>query len=209
MHIKHIHCMVEKLSECASCELEKGIECVDTNEMGAVIDMIKDLCEAEYYAHISKAMEEEAEEEEEGERRYYPRRRDSMGRFVGGGRRGFEPYPFPMRPWMDEETEWQRRNDVQEGRMYYPNQGSGTYSGGIKRESAMPPRQMSRYGYSHDEYMKSKQWDSADPEHHKMRKQKLDEYLNDLQEMGKEVVQDMTPEEKQLWKQKISKLMNL
>ena len=215
MHrLKHI---MDCLEDATKSHLDKGIENVDAKEMGEVIDMIKDCCEAMYYYSIYEAMQEEKEEDEEERKYYRGQRRDSMGRYTSGqrgGRRGFEPHPYMMRPMMDEETEWERMQDMQEGRMYYPNQGSGTYSGGSRQYGSQGSQSgrsqgNSRYGYSHDEYMKSKQWDSSDPEQHKMRKQKLDEYLNDLQEMGKEVVQDMSPEEKQLWKQKISKLMNL
>lgn len=36
MHIKHIHELIEKLSECACSELSSGIENVNTCEMGQV-----------------------------------------------------------------------------------------------------------------------------------------------------------------------------
>lgn len=68
MHIERIHKMIEKLTECALREIEKGIECVNTEEMGEVIDMIKDLSEAEYHARIAKAMEKEEEDEKEEEK---------------------------------------------------------------------------------------------------------------------------------------------
>ena len=58
MHIKRIHEMIEKLTKCAEMEFEKGIDKIDAEEMGEVTDMIKDLAEAEYYAKISKAMDE-------------------------------------------------------------------------------------------------------------------------------------------------------
>lgn len=45
MDIKRMHCMIEKLSECAKSEMESGIENVDTCEMGKVVDMMKDLSE--------------------------------------------------------------------------------------------------------------------------------------------------------------------
>ena len=45
MDIKRMHCMIEKLSECAKSEMESGIENVDTCEMGKVVDMMKDLAE--------------------------------------------------------------------------------------------------------------------------------------------------------------------
>lgn len=65
MHIERMHKMIECLTEKALNELEKGVENVDTHEMGAVIDMIKDLNEAEYRAVITKEMKEADEEEEE------------------------------------------------------------------------------------------------------------------------------------------------
>ena len=119
MHIKRIHEMVEKLTECALCELNKGVECVDTNEFGEVVDAIKDLCEAEKSALIAKEMkkceeEDEAEEkhflkmlkdehkdeykrmreeygEDEGERRFYDNYRYKSGRFAPKGRGSYEP----------------------------------------------------------------------------------------------------------------------
>lgn len=120
MHIERIRKMIEKLTECALYEIEKGIECVNTEEMGEVIDMIKDLSEAEYKSLISKEMkqykeEEEAEEkymmkmlkedradeykrmreqygDEEGERRFYDNYRyKSSGRFAPRGKGSYMP----------------------------------------------------------------------------------------------------------------------
>lgn len=65
MHVERIHKMQECLTEKAVSEFEKGIENVDTSEMGEVVDMIKDLAEAEYHSIISKAMKKADEEEEE------------------------------------------------------------------------------------------------------------------------------------------------
>ena len=58
MDIKRMHCMIEKLSECAKSEMESGIENVDTCEMGKVVDMMKDLSEAMYYRTLTKEMDE-------------------------------------------------------------------------------------------------------------------------------------------------------
>ena len=96
MHIKHIHGMIEKLSECAKVEMDKGIENIDTKEMGEVADMIKDLAEAEYYAKISKAMDESEYGEdydymgaydEHDRKGYRGQPRDSRGRYMS--RRGY------------------------------------------------------------------------------------------------------------------------
>ena len=58
MDIMRMHDMIEKLSECAKCEIDKGIENIDPCEMGQVTDMMKDLAEAMYYRTLMKAMEE-------------------------------------------------------------------------------------------------------------------------------------------------------
>ena len=67
MHVKNIHSILEKLAECAKMEAEKGIEQLDTKEMGEVVDMIKDLSEAEYYSRIAVAMAKAEEDEKKEE----------------------------------------------------------------------------------------------------------------------------------------------
>lgn len=146
MHIKRMHEMIEKLSECALIELNKGIEHVDTKEFGAVIDMIKALSESEYKARISKAMEcaekeDEAEEkymmkrfkdeygDEEGERRYYDDYRyKRSGRFAPKGRGSYvprrsyeEPPYYHMTPEMyrDHDAEWYRDMDRKSRNVMY------------------------------------------------------------------------------------------
>ena len=149
MHIKNIHSMIEKLSEVAKCELDKGVENVDTKEMGEVAEIIKELSEAEYYAKISKAMDEAEYGEDydfmgaydEHERKgYRGQPRDSMGRFTSrrggrrGGRRGYEaPMGYEMTPEMYHmySPEYWRDMDREEmGRMYYGGGSSGSSMGG-------------------------------------------------------------------------------
>ena len=45
MHIKHIHETLENLSGYACEEASKSVECINTCELGSVVDMIKDLAE--------------------------------------------------------------------------------------------------------------------------------------------------------------------
>lgn len=152
MHIKRIHEMEEKLTEIALCEINKGIECVNTAEMGAVIDMIKDLACAEKDAREAKEMEKEEEDEkkeneyflkmlkeeygdEEGEKRFYsgqPRSRTS-GRFMrrgDGRRRGYEEPPYyHMNPddYKAHDAEWYRDMDrASRNVMYYTPMGGDT-----------------------------------------------------------------------------------
>lgn len=56
---EHLICQVEKQMEC--------LDCVDTKELGEVIDMIKDLSEAIYYDLVAEAMLEVDELESEME----------------------------------------------------------------------------------------------------------------------------------------------
>lgn len=210
---------MEKLEECAKCEFDKGIQNVDTKEMGEVLDMIKDCTEAMYYYSIVEAMKESEYGEDydwEGRKHYRGQPRDSMGRFKSGRRgmrRNYEPdYHMPMEIWDNED--W-RDMDINQGRMYYTeggnmnrsSQGSGVRNTG---DTSNRGRSNSRYGYSHDEYMKKREMYSKDePEHRKKRTEMLNEYMDDLSDMAKEMVADMSPEEKQMWKVKLNKLINM
>lgn len=91
-----------QLTSAMECEMGKGADSVCTEEAGQVIDMIKDLAEAEekcwkacYYKKIVKAMEE------------YEEQAQCMG-MMGWGRMGFSPDPDPMR--MSQTTAWPGRD---------------------------------------------------------------------------------------------------
>ena len=98
---KPIKKMCEKLMDSINHELDRGVENIDTKELGEAIDMVKDLYEAKkemyeacYYTQIMEAMEEhdfEDEEEimDEGRRGYRGQPRSESGRFMsrGDGRR--------------------------------------------------------------------------------------------------------------------------
>ena len=106
MDVKRMHEMIEKLSECAKTQFDKGIDKVDTCEMGKVIDMMKDLSEAMYYRELTKTMQEYDSDENmemferygDGGRRYYDHYRYADGRFAPKGRgtyrRGYEEPPY-------------------------------------------------------------------------------------------------------------------
>lgn len=153
MHVKRIHEMMEKLTKCAEMEFEKGVENVDTKEMGEVVDIIKDLAEAEYYAKITKAMDEAeyGEEydymgayEDDIRKGYRGQPRDSRGRYMSrrgrGGRRGYEePMEFEMTPelyHMYPPEYWRDMDKNTMGRMYYTEGSSGGSQGGRGGQSS-------------------------------------------------------------------------
>lgn len=149
MHIERIHRMIECLTEKTLSELDKGIENVNVEEMSEAVDMIKDLCEAEYRAVIVKSMKEADEEEEEynkellrelkaeygedvGRRFYDEYRYKTTGRYAPKGkgtyvgRRGYEEppywhrYPGDMTDMDYDSVERMRDMDrLSRGRMYY------------------------------------------------------------------------------------------
>ena len=209
MHIKRIHEMMEKLTKCAEMELEKGVENVDTKEMGDVVDIIKDLAEAEYYAKISKAMDEseygvdydyEGAYEEEIRKGYRGQPRDSRGRYMSrrGRRMGYEEPRYRMTPEMykDHDAEYWRDMDKVDGRMYYTDGGNGSMPSG--RDSREGKSGQGRRGY-----MEAKEQGKDKGE--KMKE--LENYMKELSSDVTEMISDASPEEKSMLKQKMQVLM--
>lgn len=209
MHIERIHKMIECLTEKALGELDKGVENVNTEEMGEAVDMIKDLCEAEYKAVIVKSMKKADEEEEEynkellrtlkaeyGEesgRRYYDHYRYANGRFAPKGkgtyRRGYEEPPYyHMYPERDMDREY--------GRMYYTEPtATHTSESGYDRAKRM--------------YTETKEMHKANtPEDKEHKMKSLDSYTKELASDITGMVADMSAEEKNLLRTKLSTLVS-
>ena len=212
MHIERMHKMIECLTEKALAELDKGIENVDTKEMGEAVDMIKDLNEAEYRAVIVKSMKEADEEQkeydkellralkdeygEEGGRRYYDEYRyKTTGRFAPKGkdsyvgRRGYEEPPYyHSYPERDMDREY--------GRMYYTEPTTThTSESGYDRAKRM--------------YTETKEMHKAntpDDKEHKMKA--LDGYIKELGGDITQLIGDMTAEERNLMRTKLSTLVS-
>lgn len=120
MDTKHIHCMLEKISEYGKCMMEEAVGSgnVNIDEAGKIVDMVKDLACAEKDALIAKEMrkaheDDEAEEKyirkmlkeenkdefkrymeeygDDGERRFYDDWRYASGRFAPRGKGSYEP----------------------------------------------------------------------------------------------------------------------
>lgn len=202
--------MVECLTEKTLSELDKGIENVNTEEMGEAVDMIKDLCEAEYKAVIVKSMKKADEEEEEynkellralkdeyGEesgRRFYDHYRYANGRFAPKGkgtyRRGYEEPPYMH---MYPEAEHMRDMDRDYGKMYYTE--SVNESG---------------YDRAKRNYTEVKEMHSGTtPEDKEQRMKALDKYIKTVtNEIIKIVSDNATTEEKSLIKNNMNNLMS-
>lgn len=214
MHIKRIHEMLECLTEVSKNQLDKGASSVNTDEMGKVVDMIKDLSEAEYYSRIAKSMEEYEEDEKEAEkfrlhlfeekygesdgRRFYDHYRYANGRFAPKGsgtyRRNYSPYLNSeyMPEWDDMEQ--MRDIDRHNGRMYYT-------------DSFAHERNESRYDKARRMYTESKEVHKANTQTDKEQKMKdLENYFKEISEDLTDVISDATSEEKAMLRTKLTGL---
>lgn len=198
--------MKEMLTGCVQGQLSH-LDKVDAQELGAAVDMIKDLSEAIYYCTITEAME--GKEEKHGARKetmYYPvMYYNDMS------------MPYPYYP----EHEYYRDMDKMKGRMYYngsSSNGNSTSNGGGSSangtgtrhysEREMPFGEMmrdhreGRSPYSRKNYMESK-------EMHKDKAsqlQELEKYVQELTADMVEMIEGASPEEKQLLSNRIATL---
>ena len=187
-----MHNMIEKLTKCAEMEFEKGVENVDTKEMGEVVDIIKDLAEAMYYRTLVVAMEDNEYGEDYDE--YGP---------MEDGRRGYRGQPRSKTSG--------RYMSIGDGRR--SNRGRRGYDepmGDYEMTPEMYDAKEGRSGMSRKTYMETKQMHTNDTQDSKnIKAKKLDEFFGDLYEDMKEMAHDMSNEEKTVWKQRVSKLNQL
>lgn len=219
MDIKRMHDMIEKLSECAKSEFDKGIDNVNTDEMGKVTDMLKDLAEAMYYRTLTKAMEESDAEEILGmlDRRFYDDYRyKTTGRYAPKGkgsyvgRRGYEEPPYMHMMNMEDLQDWdsmserERMRDLDRatrGRMYY------TETGPMQKDGGMRDSREGRAGMMRKGYMETKEMHKGTtPQDKEANMHSLESYLKELSEDLTGLLADMTPEERQMAKTKITTL---
>ena len=206
MDVKRMHEMIEKISECAKAQFDKGIDKVDICEMSKAVDMMKDLSEAMYYRELTKTMQEYEPDESmemferygDGGRRYYDHYRYADGRFAPKGRgtyrRGYEEPPYyHMTPEM-----YHRDMDRDMGRMYYTETSS----------SGMRDAREGRSGMSRRTYMENKELHKANTQQDKEAKVRdLNTYMTELANDMTEIINDATPEEKTVLRNKLSALV--
>lgn len=210
MDIERMKHLKEQLMACVECEIAKGVERVNTCEMGEVIDMVKDLSEALYYCEITKAMEKEDEEDEhEGETkhrmRYLPRERAMYN------------MPYPIEMYDPRYRERYNYPMYDNGKEHYTH--NGTHSNGVNgvHKYEHPYYPMYNDGYVHED-MKRDPKEGRSGQRRKMymegkgmkdktaQMKELETYMQELTADLTEMIQDASPEEKQMLQQKISTL---
>lgn len=213
----------EKFMSAACEEMGKGVQNVNTHEMGEVIDMIKDLAEAEekcwkamYYKQIVEAMEEASEEEElmakmgmfsQNDRMGFDNWRYASGRFAPKGhghRSGYRPSEDLDDPWMMAEGFGDMdRKGYNGGRSGGSSSGSSNNSmssSGQNGRSSGPNNDRMGYSgpYRGERY---ERWHQARMGYHSTKdaseKQHMDasarDYVVDVAESMKEIWRDADP----------------
>lgn len=191
--MERLKAMKETLMSAAQSQMG-NLAATDTKELGEVIDMIKDLEEAIYYCSITESMKEHKEEE-----KYLKHYQERC-------------LPIPMMNEMYQRD--MDRNDW--GRMYYPGRVIESKDGSMNRGNSryytekdwdMYPINMrdSREGkspLSRKSYMEAKELHQGK----EIQMKELDKYIQELGHDITEMIQDASPEEKQMLQQKISAL---
>lgn len=195
------------------CIAEKGLACMDAEETGEVVDMIKDLADAKkncykakYYETVVEAMEDADEEEElmmKMAMGYTPRRSSSTGRYM-------RPGYVPMYLWDDEDVM------ASDGMMGYTPNGGGNRSQSGNNISGMGGRGGhldgwgSQYGRPYEEWRMAKRsyTETRSPEDKKRMDDRANEHIMASITTIREVFNDADPNQKKRLKQDLASLLN-
>lgn len=208
--MERLKAMKESLMTCAQSQMG-NLQNVDAKELGEVIDMIKDMEEAIYYCSVVKAMEERKEESE-------IENRASMY---------YRPMYYPTPYYMDTNN-----------RMYYTGNGSNSslngsgnmssgsnsrgYDTSIQGNNArgggsrgydyrwdMYPTEMRDYREGRSPITRRNYMESKELNEDKTRQmEELDKYAKELTSDIMEMINDATPEEREMLSQKLITLAN-
>lgn len=195
--MEELKMLKKQLMSCVQSQMMNPQE-ANTEELGEVVDMIKDLSETMYYCSIVEAMEESKEEKE----LMGKMSKHSMPMY-------YPPYREPMYYDGGSMTSGGRSNGRTGGRRGY-DEGHIYYEGGMNPipfyEGNYPTEirdfREGRSGMTRRNYMESKELGHGKEK--KMRE--LEEYIKELSEDITEMIEGASPEEKQILSQKLSTL---
>lgn len=214
----------KEIAKRATCivegQINGNIENVDANELGEVVDIIKDMeeaamyCEqAKYYKKITEAMEKNSKEENE----YYMEKYspETMATRYYTRPRMMRPirYYEDDKMWYPEsDPEYKRDMDMIRNRMYYTNtqttgnemnHGNRNDMYGNSNGMMHDPREGRSY-MGRRRYMETRE-NGADAA---TKKQELEKYMEELSTDMTEIISGMDANEKQVLKQKLTSLAN-
>lgn len=223
--IKPICEMKEKLVSWSKEEFEKGKECVDTQEMGAVVDMIKDLAkvekdcyEAAYYKAIVEAMEEVDEDyDEDSPMGYNSHRSARTGRYTSGrsSRMGFNPI-IHQKPYIDDYLDDGRMDWDKDYRLGYSSGRNGTMNGLSSRSGRSSsttyddPMMDDRHGRAFNEWKSARRHytETQSPADREKMKMHASEHMADTIATVREIWDGADPELRKRMRTDFQNLMN-
>ena len=231
--IKELKCNIKS---CLKNELNCGINDQNVQQIGLVVDMLKDFAEAEkccaeakYYKSICEAMDEMKDDGYSGsERMGYDYYRYSNGRFAPKGhgtRRGFHDGKSPYYSIDDAYDPSDMMEDDIRMRMGYDNQGGGNRSQsgsnyGSRQSTSRSSMSSSgsgrsqsgssRYGYNYDRYDDARRnfSETKDPHHKEEMTQEALHHVKGFKESLMDIWSSSDPELKQKLKSEMSSLVN-
>ena len=194
MHIEKLKSIQECLASAAEAQVY-DLENVDAQELGEVIDIIKDIEETIYYCTVTKAMKEGVEEYREPEVMYY-----------GGYRREHPSWREKgMGDWYDERRYYdgkgtQHTSSNSSGHMSDGTGNSNSYYTEREYPHAFEDMREGRSYRSRRMYMESKE--SKQDKAIQMRE--LEKYMQELAQDITEMIEGASSEERQYLSKKIS-----
>ena len=225
--MKRLEQMKESLISCVQGQISGNLQQVDAKELGEAIDMIKDLEEAIYYCTITKAMNEEESWEKKG---HHQQQQQPPMYYQNMGREYYHPYPHGQmyndgQMYNSGQLYMDGNRMYNNGAMYSNgggnsgggssggNSGGGNSGGNNARGGGTRGYQDQPMGYQRDMregnspmyrkmYMESKEMGQSEDK----KMQDLENYIQELAGDIMEMVEQASPEEKQLLRQKITSL---
>lgn len=198
MSIERLKAMKEQFMSCIESQMH-DLKHVDAEELGEVVDMVKDMEEAIYYCTIVEAMHES---DKNNEQRIQP---------VSNNYYYSTDYPIRY-------PEMYRTIDRNNGYMYYDRdmRYNDTYSSGGAQSNAQRMTYMEPYHTTEAirdpregrSYIQRKMYMEG-KEHNRSKDQQMKELESYMQELSKDVtdmIKDASPEEKAILRQKMTTL---
>lgn len=213
MH-KKIEELEKKIVECTLAKAEEcGLEAIDTEELGAITDMIKDLAEARFHEATTKAMEEAEEyyddmDEHGGKMGYDTYRYMRSGRFAPKGRGtyvgrgGYTPTPYM--PMYGDGMGYTASNDPMRGAERYTDRSSRDDG---RRGYSMPSTDRGRY---YDEFANHRRnyTENQTADNRRMMEDAATRHVDEFVASAREMWKDVDQPTRTKMKESLVKLVN-
>lgn len=190
-----------------------GLSGVDAHELGAAVDMVKDLSEAIYYCSVTEAMKEVPHQDMMG---YNPNRSETTGRYVSGrSSRGYNTRNMGYggsSSGGSSSTGSAGYHDPGNGSMGYPENNMGyptVYMHGENARMGYTEQTPQRYGRAYNDYQVARRHYTAtksQDDKESMNKH-ANEHLSDTMTTIREIWDAAEPEQRKRIKNDLSTLV--